>query len=103
VPSPATRVGAIAAGLLGVWTFGVSGAAAQTTPDEHAGVLSVQGTQDVATPAAPAPVASETTPVAVEAPSDSALPVTGSDVVGLTAVGLGLVASGFVLKRRYSR
>ena len=78
----------------------MSTAAAQTSTDQHAGVLSVQGTQDVATPVAPA--ASQSTPAAVETPSGSALPVTGGDVVGLTGVGLGLVATGFVLKRRFS-
>ena len=92
---------------MAVWTFGVSPAAAQTSQgDQHAGVLSVQGTQDLATPApvveAAAPVASQTTPAAVDTPSSPALPVTGGDVVGLTAVGLGLVATGFVLKRRFT-
>ena len=85
----------------------MSPAAAQTS-DQHAGVLGVQGTQDLATPVAPAvpaPAETQTTPAVpavVDAPTSSRLPVTGGDVVGLTGVGLGLVATGFALKRRFS-
>ena len=103
--SPATRIGAVAAGLAAVWTFAASPAAAQSSGDQHAGVLSVQGTQDVAAPVAPAvpaPGATQSTPAVVDTPTSYALPVTGGDVVGLTGVGLGLVASGFALKRRFS-
>jgi LPXTG-motif cell wall-anchored protein len=109
------RAIATTAGVLGLWTVGMTAAGAQTV-DLHAGVPSNQGPRDEVTvlsnQAPPQDVTNviataETEAVAAPAPAppaptSSALPVTGSDVIAITGLGLGLVATGFVLKRRYS-
>ena len=106
------RHAALAAAALAAFiTLGAGPATAQAQDDQHFGVQSNQGSRDAAaapaaapaSPAAPAPATAVETRSAdrsVPTQTGSALPVTGSDVAVITAVGLGLVASGFVVKRR---
>ena len=121
-----------AAGVAGLWVVGMTAASAQTAdqhagvpssqgpgdgpnlqstavPNDEVAVLPATAESEAV--AAPAPAAAAAAPAApapaavasqTPRPRSSALPVTGSDVIAITGLGLGLVATGFVVKRRYS-
>lgn len=116
---PSTRQGQpprlrllIAAAATGVWSLALAGpASAQYVTPEPPLAGSATDSQTLTqlratnpdVDAAPSRRASVAGTRAAARPSQSGLPVTGGDVLGLTALGAGAIAAGTLLKRVRSR